>query len=194
MDPSESAASSTAGQSMSLPRPIGRPRAAIPAVLFGLALAVLIDPPKVSGNVWSRYMTIESIVERGTLAIDESPYLGPSGSPDLAKFNGRLYSDKPPVLSALGAAVYYPLYRADCRMFDLRSPADFIKSFRPVNRVLVVLLVVLPSALALYALRRIFQTIAISRWLADLLALGFGFSSLLLTYGVTFNNHSVAAG
>ncbi|MEW4567899.1 hypothetical protein AB1L88_08540 [Tautonia sp. JC769] len=147
-----------------------------------------------SGNVWSRYMTIESIVERGTLAVDESPYLGPSGSPDLAKFRGRLFSDKPPVLPAMGAAVYGPLYASGYRMFDLSSPRAFVESFGPVNRALVAILIAIPSAMALYALRRMFQAVDIHRTLADYLTLGFGFSSLLLSYGVTFNNHSVAAG
>ncbi len=177
-----------------MPRPIGHFRAAIPAVIFGAALILLAEPPRMSGNVWSRYMTIESIVERGTLSVDDSPYLGPSGSPDLAKFRERLYSDKPPVLPALGAAVYGPLYASGYRMFDLRSPRAFVESFAPVNRALVGILVAIPSALALYALRRMFQTIDVHRGLADLLTIGFGFGSLLLTYGVTFNNHSVAAG
>ncbi|QDV33624.1 hypothetical protein [Tautonia plasticadhaerens] len=183
-----------ADRPIDLPRPIGRARAAIPALVFAATLGVLVDPPRVSGNVWSRYMTIESIVERGTLRVDDSPYLGPSGSPDLAKFDGRLYSDKPPVLPALGAAVYGPMHRAGYRMFDLRSPRDFVASFGPVNRALVVLLIALPSALALYGLRRILQAVDVARWLSDLLTIGFGASSLLLTYGVTFNNHSVAAG
>jgi hypothetical protein len=139
-------------------------------------------------------MTIESIVERGTLAVDDSPYLGPSGSPDLAKFGGRLYSDKPPVLPVMGAAVYAPLHHLGYRMFDLRSPREFLASFGPVNRTLVFVLIVIPSALALYGLRRILQAIDIPRWFSDLLTVGFGLSSMLLSYGVTFNNHSVAAG
>ncbi|WP_152050165.1 hypothetical protein [Tautonia marina] len=185
---------SAADRTITIPRPIGHLRAAIPALIFGAALIFLADPPRMSGNVWSRYMTIESIVERGTLSVDDSPYLKPSGSPDLAKFGDRLYSDKPPVLPALGAAVYGPLYASGYRMFDLRSPRTFIESFGPVNRVLVGSLIAVPSALALYALRRMLQAIDIHRGLADLLTLGFGFGSLLLTYGVTFNNHSVAAG
>ena len=58
-----------------LPRPTGRLRAAVPAVLYAMALAAMTDPPRHSGNVWSRYMTIESIVERGTLVVEDSPLL-----------------------------------------------------------------------------------------------------------------------
>ncbi|RUL88458.1 hypothetical protein [Tautonia sociabilis] len=193
-DSTETARPGASGPTAPLPRPIGRLRAAIPAALYAAALIGLAEPPRMSGNVWSRYMTIESIVERGTLSVDDCPYLVPSGSPDLAKFGGRLYSDKPPVLPAMGAAVYAPLHRIGWKMFDLRSPQAFISSFGPVNRALVGVLIALPSALALYAMRRMFQAIAIARRLADALAIGFGFSSLLLSYGVTFNNHSVAAG
>lgn len=188
------ASSVAADRPIALPRPIGRLRASVPALLLLAALAAMADPPRVSGNVWSRYMTIESIVERGTLRVDASPYLGPSGTPDLAKFGGKLYSDKPPVLPAMGAAVYAPMQLAGYRMFDLRTPGDFVASFGPVNRALVVVLVALPSALALYGVRRILQAVDLARWLSDLITIGFGFGSLLLTYGVTFNNHSVAAG
>jgi len=38
------------------------------------------------------------------------------------------------------------------------------------------------------------QTVPASNWVADLLALSCGLGTLLLSYGVTFNNHSVAAG
>jgi hypothetical protein len=70
------------------------------------------------------------------------------------------------------------------------SPASFTR----VNAVLVTALVVLASALAVAAVRSLLQAAPMARWAADLLAIGLGLSSLLLTYGVTFNNHSVAAG
>ena len=176
------------------PRPIGRWRALLPAIAYAGLLVALCDPPRATGNVWSRYLTIESIVERGTLSLDDAPYRAPSGTPDLVKFRGSFYSDKPPVLSALGAVVYAPLHRAGWSLFDLRSPEAFMRSLSTVNRVLVGLLVAVPCGLALYALRRLLQYVAIGRTLSDLLVVGFGCSSLLLSYGVTFNNHSVAAG
>ena len=67
-----------------------------PAVRLGLlywsVAVVLALSPRLSGNVWSRYLTIESLVERGTLAVDGSPLLAPSGTPDVVMFDGRLYS------------------------------------------------------------------------------------------------------
>jgi len=163
------------------------------AILVGLAFAAALVPlsaaPKLSGNVWSRYMTIESIVERGTLAIGRSPLLRPSGTPDLAKVGGRLYSDKPPVLPALGAIVYAPLYHGA----GLRFAAS-AQQFALLNWILVAVLVGGGSAMAVAAMRRLIGTTSMRPWAADLLTLALAAGSPLLTYGVTFNNHSVAAG
>ena len=160
---------------------------AIGALVWAILLP-LSASPRMSGNVWSRYMTIESIVERGTLAIDRSPMVRRSGTPDLAKYGDRLYADKPPVLSVLGAAIYAPLSFSGLRIFG--SPAEFAT----VNLVLVSSVVGLASVLTLAWLRWLLQVTRFRPWVSDLLTLGFGLGSPLLTYGVTFNNHSVAAG
>jgi hypothetical protein len=144
--------------------------------------------PKLSGNVWSRYMTIESVVERGTLAVERSPMLRISGSPDELKVGPHLYSGKPPVLSVLAAGLYLPMFAAGLTF--TRSAAQFAL----VNWVLVATIVGFCSGLALVGLRKLLQVADVSPLAADLLTLAFGFSSLLMTYGVTFNNHSVAAG
>lgn len=162
-----------------------------PWLIGGVYLAVLVPlsfmPPRLSGNVSSRYMTIESIVERGSLAIESSPLRAGSGSPDLARFGRHLYSDKPPVLSAMGAVVYLPLFESGMR-FSGRAG-----HFVLVNWVLVASVVGVASALTLVWLRQLLQVVPVRPWVADLLALGFGFGSLLFAYGVTFNNHSIAA-
>ncbi|CAN5883064.1 hypothetical protein BH23PLA1_BH23PLA1_17580 [soil metagenome] len=171
-----------------LPRPIHPLRALALASIYWLVLLALTSPVRHSGNMWSRYMTIESIVERSTLVVSRSPMLPISGTPDLARFDRRLYSDKPPVLSALGALVYAPLYWSGWQF--LGSPREFER----INLVLVSALVGLSSALAIYWLRMLAQVIDFRPWVSDLLVLGSGFGSLLFCYGVTFNNHSVAAG
>ncbi len=60
--------------------------------------------PLGSANPKSRFATIEGLVERGTFAIEQSPY---KGTMDRVKKDGHLYSSKPPVLSTLAAAVYF---------------------------------------------------------------------------------------
>jgi hypothetical protein len=105
-------------------------------------------------------------------------------------FGGRLYSDKPPVLPAFGAVVYWPLERAGLRFVG--NPPG--RTLGMVNWVLVVSLVGGCSVLAIYSLRRLLQWVDLPAIVSDLLALGCGLGTLLWTYGVTFNNHSVAAG
>jgi hypothetical protein len=156
------------------------------AIVYWMALLVLSAQPRHSGNVTSRYMTIESVVERGTLAVEGSPMLPISGSPDIVRVGPHVYSDKPPLLSVLSASVYAPLH-AKGKGF---TPDDFLW----VNLALVSLVVGTSSALALASLRSMLQMVPASNWVADLLALSCGLGTLLLSYGVTFNNHSVAAG
>ncbi len=170
-----------------LVRPVHPIRAWLLGLIFAGSLVPFTIAPKLSGNVSSRYMTIEGLVERGTLAIDASPLLAGSGSPDVVRFGRHLYSDKPPVLPAMGAGVYAILVPLGIRFSG--SAAQFVLA----NLVLVISIVGVASALTLVWLRQLLQTIPIDRRLADLLTLGFGFGSLLFTYGVTFNNHSVAA-
>ena len=180
------------GPVVPLLRPVHPLRPWLIGVAFGMALIPAAVRPRMSGNVWPRYMTIESIVERGTQAVDRSPMLRPSGTPDLARYGGRLYSDKPPVLSVLGAAVYAPLYLwGGLRFPDPRSgPRDLVA----LNLVMIAAFVATSTAWTLAWVRRLLQTTRFPVWVSDLLTLAFGAGSLLLTYGVTFNNHSVAAG
>jgi hypothetical protein len=174
-----------------LPLPLVRPvRGFRPWLLGAVYAATLIPlslPPKHSGNVLSRYMTIEAIVERGSLAIERSPILARSGSPDVVRFGTHAYSDKPPVLPVLASPIYLALYAGGIRF----SGSGL--QFALANLGLTWGVVGLASALTLFWLRRILQGVDVLPWAADLLTLAFGYGSLLLTYGVTFNNHSVAA-
>jgi hypothetical protein len=165
-------------------------RALALGLLYGLALVPLaaVAPPRHSGNVWSRYMTVESLVERGTLAVERSPLRIISGSPDLIKVGRHLYSDKPPLLSALGAVAYAPLYH----LGGLRMAGP--GQFTAVNLVLVSAFAIAGSALAVAGMRLLLHLAPLSPWAADAMALLGGATTLLLSYAVTFNNHSVAAG
>ena len=172
--------------------PVVRPVAAWRPWLLGLIFWAVLVPlsarPRHSGNVWSRYMTVESIVERGTMAVERSPLRAISGSPDLIRVGPHFYSDKPPVLSALAAVVYAPLRALGWRFSG--SPEQFTR----VNWVLVSLFAGSGSALAVVGLRMLLQGAALRAGISDGLALIIGLTSQLATYGVTFNNHSVAAG
>lgn len=171
-----------------LVRPVSSWRCAALGGVYLLVLALLPGGPRLSGNVWSRYMTIESLVERGTMAVDRSPLRAISGSPDLIKVGSHFYSDKPPVLSVLSAGVYAGLVAGGVRFSA--SAASFVLA----DRILVLAVVGAGSAVCLAGLRWWLQVAPLARWAADLLTLVFGFGSLLFGYAGTFNNHSVAAG
>ena len=169
-------------------RPVDRARPVLLGLIYAAAILPMTLYPRMSGNVFSRYMTIEAIVERGTLAIERSPILARSGTPDIVRFGIHAYSDKPPVLPALAAPIYGALSLMGYRFSG--SAWQFLID----NVVLTWSLVGLSSAWALIWVRRMFQCVPLNPWVADGLTLALGFASPLLTYGVTFNNHSVAAG
>ncbi len=160
--------------------------------LLGLAYWVTLLPmifhPRLSGNVWSRYLTIESLVERGTLVVEHSPMLPISGTPDIVQFRGRLYSDKPPVLSVLASGIYAPLASSGVRF------THSFGSFVFVNLVLVSTTAAACAALTVACLGQLLRRLSFGRLWSDILALAFGYGSLLLPYALTFNNHAVAAG
>ena len=91
---------------------------------IGLAFAMLGARPYAGGwNDGSRLAAVESLVSRGTFAIDDSPYCRPSlapvppydptssslmaqGTKDKVLIDGHFYSEKPLVISLMMAGVY----------------------------------------------------------------------------------------
>jgi hypothetical protein len=104
-----------------------RPGGAVAVAAVALALAALAARPHAGGwNDGSRLAAAESLLDRGTLAIDESVYCRPStagrppyaadrpdlnavGTHDKLFIDGHFHSDKPAVANVLTAAVYWPL-------------------------------------------------------------------------------------
>lgn len=98
-----------------------------------IALAMLLAifgarPYAGSWNDGSRLAAVESLLDRGTLAIDDSIFVNPELSPaghnpyspgdanlqaggtsDKLSIRGHFHSDKPPVISVVMAAIYAPL-------------------------------------------------------------------------------------
>lgn len=77
-------------------------------IIFFLIFAIMTKSSVETANDASRIATIESLVERGTLKIDDSNFIF---SGDKAYINGHFYSDKSPLVSLIGAAIYYPLHK-----------------------------------------------------------------------------------
>ncbi|HTD33610.1 MAG TPA: hypothetical protein VK665_08130 [Candidatus Elarobacter sp.] len=80
-------------------------RRLIVLLFFGaLALCALVTKAHaVSWNDGSRIATVDALTADRTFRIDGSPYA--AGLGDEIRFRGRTYSDKPPLLAILGAAV-----------------------------------------------------------------------------------------
>ena len=79
-------------------------------IVFVAAFAVCVVLTKshvVSWNDGSRFATVESLVDRHTVALDGSPFLAIVG--DWYRYRGTTYSDKPPLLALSGAAVGFAI-------------------------------------------------------------------------------------
>jgi hypothetical protein len=77
-------------------------------LVIALALVTTHAAPG-SWNAASRIATVQSLVEYHTFVIDKTAFIGTG---DKVFIGGHFYSDKPPMPSVLGAAVYWPLYQA----------------------------------------------------------------------------------
>jgi hypothetical protein len=178
-------------------------------ILLGAGLLAIVSARPYAGgwNDGSRLATVESLVDRHTLAIDESVYVAPAaaarepyapGNSLLAEYGtldklyvaGRFYSDKSPVPAVLMAGVY------QCwRSIGGPSAADRPDWFA---RMLTWLFAGAPFVLAVAAIGRTMRHFDVPEpW--DLLLTGsVAFGSLALPYAAQVNNHillfAVAAG
>ncbi len=151
--------------------------------ILPLAVSILFAQRRIdSPNVSSRMDTIQSLVEHGTFCIDRSLRLF---EVDVVKINGRWYSDKPPLLSVMGAALYWPLHKVLGWTFANHAPRLYV--------ILTVCLVGVPAALGLWLLGRCLllagcpvKTVGTTVFLT-------GAGTMILPYSVTFNNHVPAA-
>jgi hypothetical protein len=134
-----------------------------------------------SWNDAARMATIESLVHRHTFIIDQSPFVGTG---DKIVVRGHFYSNKPPVLDVAGAAVLSALEP----LLGLRLHAGPSVAYY----LLTLILIGVPSAVALAALDRAFRR----RDFADadrvLAVAGFALATLVWPYSTVFNNHTPA--
>lgn len=135
-----------------------------------------------SGNDASRFAQIESIVDHERTTIERSRF---RGTVDRVVVGERVYSNKPPFFSLVGAALYAPL--AALTGWRLADP----ESGGAAVRALVFLLVGLPGAWAAAYLDRVLGTARAAGRTA--LTAAFAFGTLMWSFGGTLNNHVPAA-
>ena len=146
--------------------------------------------PFLSGNDRSRWLTIRSLVEKGTFAIDElvvEPGWDTIDAVVHADATGRprLYSSKPPLLSVVCAGPYWLLQRlTGWTLGD--HPFE-------MGRMLMVVYGLLPLAVTILFTCRVVDAVGTSDWgriwSAALIACG----TLLTTFAVVLTNHVPAA-
>lgn len=92
------------------------------ALLAGFTLTI----QRMSPHITARLATIDSLVERGSFAIEASSY---SDTVDKVRIDGHYYSHQPPATAVAGAVVYYPLYLLGMRLGPRESLSYVILTF-----------------------------------------------------------------
>ena len=136
----------------------------------------------------ARFATIQSLVERGTWCIDESPFRHHTG--DKIFLEGHFYSEKLPLFQAIAAIPYGLVYHLGGARMRLDScPSGEIC----VYKWLTFLMVGIPSAIML----AVFYWAMVKRQSSVLQGLfvtfSLAFASMVWPYSLTFNHHTAAA-
>jgi hypothetical protein len=157
---------------------------ALIAILFFAFCVASIKTKPESWNDIARVASIESLVERGTWAIDESAWLDRTA--DKVFLGGKFYSDKLPLLSVIGAGVYAIVRNA----FGASLAPDCAQcAYAP----LTLILVALPVALTLWVFFDFAARQNMPVWIGTLGTVALGAGTMLLPYALVLNHHVPAA-
>ena len=151
-------------------------------LLYGLLLTVPTALVQRQSSHWtSRLATVESLVARGTFAIDGSTY---SDTVDKVKIGSHFYSHQPPAHAVLTAVLYFPLYHLGLHFSDKRNAAVGILTLATNGLSTMLALVLFFHALTWQNL---------GRELRLLFTCALACGTLILPYSTTFNVHGVMA-
>ncbi|MCZ6691472.1 MAG: hypothetical protein O7H41_17930 [Planctomycetota bacterium] len=162
---------------------VGRRRGAVLLVLYALIVLAITDKRITpSGALLSRLALVDSLVERGTFAIDDSRF---SRTVDKVQIDGHFYCDKLPILPVATAAIYAVLCHPLGVTFDSHPGLTlFILTYLTVGIATIVLV-----ALFYREVRRA----GLGGRRALLLTGVLGLATLVLTYAGTYQNHTITA-
>jgi tetratricopeptide (TPR) repeat protein len=147
--------------------------------LFAFALLLFTKSEPMSWADASRMGTIQSLVEHGTLALDQSDYVWQG---DKVQLGGHFYSHQPPMMALAGSVPYGILH-----MFG-RGIAD-----PGTYRILTLCLVGLPVLLGLISLGRLMRRTGANDTQTAWLLAAASFGTLLMPYSLVLNQHGLAA-
>jgi hypothetical protein len=149
---------------------------------YGLFLAVATAAlQRTSAHSTSRLATVESLVARGTFAIDASTF---ADTIDKVKVGEHFYSHQPPGHAVLSALLYFPLHHLGLRFSPRKSAALAILTFLTNGLSTILALAVFYRALAWFNLR---QSTRLP------VAGGVACGTLILPYSTTYNVHGLVA-
>jgi hypothetical protein len=137
-----------------------------------------------SPNELSRLYQVRAIVDDGTVAVN-GPVERYGSMGDLSEFEGRMYPNKAPGISFLGAGVYavVKLLAGGAEQVTNRGLLYFLR----------LLCCALPTALLVIPLRRYAARVSGDERAALAATLTYAFGSLAFTYGTLFFSHQLAA-
>jgi hypothetical protein len=183
--------------------------ARVTALIITVALIVAVIGARPYAGSWndgSRLAAVESLLERGTLAIDDSVFVRPravdrrhppypadvpglfdKGTQDKLFIDGHFHSDKPPVVSGVLAAHYAPGYWLGV----LPSPAERPDLFAWI----LTLLTAVPAfAVALFCMHRLGRLVGLDGWTHTVWVGAFALSTFALAYTRHVNSHILQLG
>ena len=147
--------------------------------LFAAALLTKTGPG--SAHEYSRFGTVESLVERGTFQLDDSTFVA---TIDKIFRDGHYYSHQPPLLPVIEAPVYWVLQLPGIR-FDNRGRGLMTYLFILLTNGLALSLTVVVFA-------KLLELTGVRNPYRDVLAVLLVFGTWLLPYGIVSNNHGVS--
>jgi len=154
-------------------------------VFFGILYACFFQGPGWNQN--SQFDSIRAIVEEGRFDITDFA----SNTGDVGYYDGRVYSNKLPGMSFLGAPFYWAMYRAERLVWPNPNSKPLVTTRNAY--VLTFLLSGVPGVILLLILFHHFRRRGASTWEAFFLASAFGGGSLLLPYSGVMMNHILIA-
>jgi len=160
------------------------------ALLIGLALLCCYGYFFYLGGNWnveSRSAQIYALAERGSLVIDDYPFL-PEGGGDAARYQGQYYSDKLIGPSLVGVPVYWVARRAVST-----AGVDFNMAVYLALRIANVVVNAIPAALLGALLYLFLAELGLSSGLRVWAAFVYGLGTLALPYSTALFGHQFAA-
>ena len=150
-----------------------------------LASAILNVRPLLSANDRSRWCTVWSLVERQTYVIDDIIHRPGWDTIDKVRYHDHFYSTKPALLPTLVAGVYWGVKQTTG--WNLTNQTTI------VTRLVLLIINLLPMIAALIVFAAFLERYAQRDRTRVFLLLTTAVGTLLTTFLVTLNNHTVAA-